>query len=261
MKRIRFCAEAAYLAGILFMAFGVACVSRSNFGYSMMVAPVYLIYQKLSPYLSFLTFGMTEYLFQGLLILVLALVVRRFRLRYFLSFVTAVIYGFVFDGALWLVSFVPAGGIFGRILWFAVGEFGIALAVMLFMHTYLAPEAYELFVKEVSLVYRKPFPRVKLFYDLGSLVFAVILSFSLFGAGAFRDFSWGGFFAAVRDGFVIEGIGLGTVAAAFLNGPLIGLLDRTLGAHLDFTPCVKRAREAQESGGENCQESGEERPQ
>ncbi|MGM9625702.1 MAG: hypothetical protein ACI3XM_08330, partial [Eubacteriales bacterium] len=60
--KIRFPKEAAYVLGILLMALGVACVSRSGFGYSMIVAPVYLIFKKLGGVLSF---GTVEYLFQG----------------------------------------------------------------------------------------------------------------------------------------------------------------------------------------------------
>ena len=43
----------------------------------------------------------------------------------------------------YLVGLLPVGGLFGRCLWFAVGEGVIVLSVVCFMHTYLAPEAYE----------------------------------------------------------------------------------------------------------------------
>lgn len=251
-KKLRFPAEAVWALGVLLMAAGVACISRSNFGYSMVVAPAYLLYTKLSLHLSFLTFGMTEYLFQGLLILLLVPVTRRFRPQYLLSFVTAVIYGYLFDAMRYLVGLLPVGGLPGRCLWFAVGEGIIVLSVVCFMHTYLAPEAYELVVKEISAVYRKPFHRVKLAYDLGSLLVAVVLSLTLFGAGAFRDFTFAGLWRAILDGYVIEGIGIGTVIAALVGGPLIGLADRWFVRVFDTTPLLARFRPretAGESGG------------
>lgn len=241
-KKLHFCAEAVWALGVVLMAMGVACISKSNFGYSMVVAPVYLLYTKLSPYIPFLTFGVTEYLFQGLLILLLIPVTRRFRLRYLLSFVTAILYGYLFDAMLFLVGHLPVGGFAGRCLWFAFGEGVIVLSVVCFMHTYLAPEAYELVVKEISAVYRKPFHRVKLFYDLGSLAVAVVLSLTLFGAGAFRDFTWVGLWRAILDGYVIEGIGIGTVIAALVGGPLIGLADRWFVRVFDTTPLIPRFR-------------------
>ena len=255
-KKLRFCAEGVWLLGVVLMAAGVACISKSNFGYSMVVAPVYLLYTKLSPHLPFLTFGMTEYLFQGLLILLLVPVARRFRFRYLLSFVTAVIYGYVFDAILCLVGLMPVGGILGRCLWFAVGEGIIVLSVVCFMHTYLAPEAYELVVKEISSVYRKPFHRVKLVYDLSSLFVAVVLSLALFGAGAFRDFTFAGLWRAVLDGYIIEGIGIGTVVAALVGGPLIGLADRLFVRVFDTTPLIPRFRSAPPEGGNAGEREG-----
>ncbi len=251
-QKLHFPAEGVWALGVFLMAMGVACISKSNFGYSMVVAPVYLLFTKLSAYLPFLTFGVTEYLFQGLLILLLIPVTRRFRPQYLLSFLTAVIYGYLFDFMLFLVGFLPVGGILGRCLWFAVGEGVTVLSVVCFMHTYLAPEAYELVVKEIATVYRKPFHRVKLIYDLSSLLVAAVLSLALFGAGAFRDFTWAGLGRAILGGYVIEGIGVGTVVAALVGGPLIGLADRWFTRVFDTTsliPCF-RPKEAA-SGGTN----------
>lgn len=241
-KKLRFPAEAVWLLGVVLMAAGVACISKSNFGYSMVVAPAYLLYAKLSPHLGWLTFGMTEYMFQGLLILLLIPVTRRFRPQYLLSFATAVIYGYLFDAMLRLAALLPVGGFFGRCLWFAVGEGIIVLSVVCFMHTYLAPEAYELVVKEISRVYRKPFHRVKLIYDLSSLLVAVVLSLTLFGPGAFRGFTPAGLWRAVLDGYVIEGIGIGTVIAALVGGPLIGFADRWFVRVFDTTPLLPHFR-------------------
>lgn len=256
-QKLHFPAEGVWALGVFLMAMGVACISKSNFGYSMVVAPVYLLFTKLSAYLPFLTFGVTEYLFQGLLILLLIPVTRRFRPQYLLSFLTAVIYGYLFDFMLFLVGFLPVGGILGRCLWFAVGEGVTVLSVVCFMHTYLAPEAYELVVKEISTVYRKPFHRVKLIYDLSSLLVAMVLSLALFGAGAFRDFTWAGLGRAILGGYVIEGIGVGTVVAALVGGPLIGLADRWFTRVFDTTPLIPcfRPKEAA-SGGADLRATG-----
>ena len=53
MKKRTLPEEIAYLLGILCMAAGVACVSASNFGYSMIVAPAYLLCAKLGGLISF----------------------------------------------------------------------------------------------------------------------------------------------------------------------------------------------------------------
>ena len=220
--------EIAYLLGIFCMAAGVACVSASNFGYSMIVAPAYLLFAKLGGLISF---GTAEYLFQGLLLIVMCLCVRRFRVQYLFSFVTAVVYGYTFDLMLWLVGFVPSDGLFARIVFFIVGTGFISVAVALFVRTYLAPEVYELFVRELAVNYSIPFGRVKLAYDCISCAGSILLSVILFGAGVFADFSFAALGEAIISGYVLEGIGIGTVVAALINGPLITLCGRWLDAH------------------------------
>ena len=178
MTKIRLPEEIAYLLGILCMAAGVACVSASNFGYSMIVAPAYLLFAKLGGLISF---GTAEYLFQGLLLILMCLCVRKFRVQYLFSFVTAVVYGCTFDLMLWIVGTIPSEGLLSRILLFAVGTGFISISVALFVRTYLAPEVYELFVRELAVVYAIPFGRVKLSYDCISCVFSIVLSVVLRG--------------------------------------------------------------------------------
>lgn len=84
MKK-RFSSELAYVLGIIFVAMGVVFMEKADFGVSMVVAPAYLLYRWLSPTWSFVTFGMAEYCLQAVLLLVMALVIRRFRVSYLFS--------------------------------------------------------------------------------------------------------------------------------------------------------------------------------
>ncbi len=220
--------EIAYLLGILCMAAGVACVSASNFGYSMIVAPVYLLFAKLG---GLITFGTAEYLFQGILLIFMCLLLRRFRVQYLFSFLTAIVYGYTFDLMLWLVGYVPAGGLLARIVLFVIGTALISIAVALFVRTYLAPEVYELFVRELAQHNHWEFGRVKLAYDCISCTFSIVMSVILFGPGVFGDFSFAALGDAIVSGYVLEGIGIGTVVAALVNGPLITLCGRWLDRH------------------------------
>lgn len=230
MKKPVLSEEAAYVLGILCMALGVACVSASNFGYSMIVAPVYLIFTKLGGLLSF---GTVEYLFQGALLVLLCLILRQFRWQYLLSFATAVIYGYTFDLMLWLVGCLPSESLAARLLLFAVGTVFISISVALFVRSYLAPEVYELFVREIAIRYTLQFGNVKLAYDCISCLFSIILSILMFGLGVFADFSFAALGEAIISGYVLEGIGIGTVVAALVNGPLITLFGKWLDRHFE----------------------------
>ncbi|MDD3163055.1 MAG: DUF6198 family protein, partial [Sphaerochaetaceae bacterium] len=92
-----FYTEIAYLAGILTLAFGTALMEWADYGMSMVVAPAYLFYLKLSQYYPAFTFGMAEYVLQAFLLIVLSLVLRKFKLSYLFSFATALMYGFALD--------------------------------------------------------------------------------------------------------------------------------------------------------------------
>lgn len=203
MKKRRFSAELAYVLGIVFVAWGVVLMEKADFGVSMVVAPAYLIYRWLSPTRSFVTFGMAEYCLQAVLLLVMALVLRRFRVSYLFSFVTAVVYGFVLDGFMLLGGLLPADEIWQRAIWYVVGMLFCAAGVSAMFHTYVSPEVYELFVKEISARFRLNINRFKTVYDCASCLIGVLLSFLAFGFGKFEGVKWGTVVCALVNGWVI----------------------------------------------------------
>ena len=209
MKRKRvFYSELAYLLGLVFLALGAALMERADFGMSMVVAPAYLLHLKLSETLPFYSFGMSEYVLQALLLIVMCLVLRRFRASYLFSFVTAVLYGFLLDLMILLVALLPGDGWIARGVFYAAGMLLCSMGVALLFRTYIAPEVYELFVKELAAKYGWSISRVKTVYDCCSCLAGVGMSFAFFGLWHF------------------EGVKLGTVFCALINGSLIGLCGR-----------------------------------
>lgn len=196
--------EAAYALGIAILALGTALMEKANFGMSMVVAPAYLLHLKLVDSLPFFSFGMAEYMLQGVILILLAIVMHRFRRAYLFSFATAVVYGCALDAMLALAAPLPAQTFALRALWYVLGMAVCSLGVALLMKTYISPEAYELFVKEIAQETGKPIPRVKTAYDCVSCAIAVAMSFAFFGFGRF------------------EGVKLGTILCALINGTLIG---------------------------------------
>ncbi len=215
MKRT-FHTEVAYAIGLTALAFGTALMERADFGMSMVVAPAYLIYLKVSEYLNWFTFGMAEYCFQAFLIIVLALVLHRFRRKYLFSFLTAFIYGNVLDVMMKAVNLIPGNGIPLKIACYCLGLVVCAIGVALLFKTYISPEAYELFVKEISLEYNFNINKTKTVYDCCSCMIAIAMSFLFVGFGHF------------------EGVKLGTVICALVNGWIIGKCSSFLEKHFDF---------------------------
>ncbi len=217
MKEKKVCyTEAAYLIGIAALALGTAMMEKADFGMSAVVAPAYILYRRGSQISAWFTFGMAEYILQAVLLVILAILVRRFRKGYLFSFVTAVFYGIVLDLCMALFSGIIADTMVLRMFFYLIGLAVCAVGVAFFFHTYIAPEAYELIVKEVSSVYGYSIDRVKTVYDVTSFLTAIVLSFLFFGFGVF------------------EGVKLGTVFCTLVNGTLIGSVSRLIGRSLVF---------------------------
>ena len=216
MKKRVFSSELAYVVGLTILALGVAMTERADLGVSMVVAPAYILHLKLSESMPFFTFGMAEYCLQAVLLVLMVAVLRRAKLSYLFSFVTAVLYGFLLDFFIWVVGFLPAPELVGRIALYAAGMLFSSVGVALLFRTYIAPEVYELFVKEVSARYGIEITLFKTVYDLTSCLVSVMLSFLFFGLWHFEGVKWG------------------TVVAAFCNGPTIRVITKWLTKRFTF---------------------------
>lgn len=223
MKK-KFYTEVAYVIGILALAIGTAFMEKADFGLSMVVAPAYILHLKISEFLPFFTFGMAEYSFQLIILALLALVLRKFKLSYLFSFATAVLYGIMLDLLILIISPIPENIMIIRIVLFVFGVLFCTLGVSMFFHTYISAEVYELFVKEVSSQYKININRFKTCYDCVSCIVAICLSFIFFGLWHF------------------EGVKIGTIICSITNGFIIGGWSKLLESKFEFTDKLKLRR-------------------
>ncbi len=217
MKTKKVCSsELAYVLGILFLALGTALMEKAGFGVSMVVAPSYLLHLKISQTYPAYTFGTSGYVFQAALLVLLAVILRRFKISSLFSFVTAVVFGYVLDFMILLLAKLPSEGFAVRSIYYVLGVLVCAAGISFLFHTYIAPEAYELFVKEVSEHFGKNINSVKTAYDICSCCLGIILSFLFFDFGHF------------------EGVKLGTILCSLVNGRLIGMFSAFLESRYEF---------------------------
>jgi len=219
-KKPVFSTELAYFIAMIILALGTAFMEAANFGMSMVVAPAYILHLKISEFLPFFSFGMAEYFLQGVLLVLLSVILRRFRISYLFSFVTAVLYGFCLDACIAIVGFLPADGLIFRVIYYIIGMIVCSVGVALFFRTYFCPEAYELIVAEISKKYNLPVSRVKTVYDCVSCALSIVLSFAFFGFGRFEGVNWG------------------TIVCALVNGSIIGLCSKALDASFEWKDCL-----------------------
>ncbi len=220
-KKIRISSEVAYIFAVIALAFSVAMITITDFGVSMIVAPAYILSQKLG----FLTFGQSEYVVQAVLFVVFCILMKKVRLVYFSSFVTGVIYGAVLD--LWRMIPIFNQNVTGaddlsivtRIVFFLVGMFLTSFSIAVFFKTYFYPQVYDFFVKGISHHFGIDRPKFKTCFDLSCLVVATAMSLILF------------------RGFV--GVNFGTLIMAIFNGSIIGFFSSLLDKHFEFVPTFK----------------------
>lgn len=203
MKKYIFYTELSYISGIIVLAFGTALMEAADFGVSMVVAPAYLLYRKLSQLFPFFTFGMAEYTLQAFLLLLMILVLRQFKISYLFSFVTTILYGLALDLSMLLIAFFPTAGIPARLILYIVGLPVCSLGVSLLFHTYFSPAVYELSVKESAAKFRIPITVFKTGFDCVFCLIAVLMSFLFFGFGHFEVVKAGTILCALVNGWTI----------------------------------------------------------
>ena len=189
---------------VLLVGFGIALCTKADFGLSMISAPPYILHVWLRDRISWYTQGTSEYFWEAFLLLVMCLVIRRFRPKYLLSFAAAVISGLVIDGWLYLLGgngVYPAMG--ARVAAFIAGMVITALGVAFGFRTTMPLQVYELVVKEVAEAFRFPVSKTKQGFDIIMLVVSIGLSLLLTHK--------------------MTGVGIGTVILTVINAAIIAL--------------------------------------
>ncbi len=223
MKKIRIYSEVIYIIALFGLTLAVALLAAADFGLSMIVAPAYIISEKIG----YFSLGEWAYIVQGLLFIAFCIAMKKIKLIYFVSFITCVIYGYILD--MWRVVVpvlnpdVTAPGsmdLWLRIVLFIVGEILTGFTVMLFFKSYIYPQVCDFFVMGLVERYNLDQVKFKRIYDISYLVVSIILSLALFGA------------------FV--GIEWGTVIIALVTGPIIGVFSKWYDKHIETVALFPR---------------------
>ena len=229
MKKIQKSNELLWLLGIIFVAFGVSICSKADLGVSMIAAPAFVISEAIITLWSALNVGVTEYIIQGLMLIVLCIIVRRFNWRYLLAFAVAVIYGYTLNFFIWVMSGVSFNTVAIRWVMLIVGDIVTAFGVACFFRTYMPLQVYELFVAELVDRFNLKLSKTKWIFDLSLLVISIVLAVTLFGDVATFDWSTIGYAS-------FHSIGLGTLVTTAINSPIISLMGKLVDRIFDPAP-------------------------
>lgn len=208
-RRLTVRGELALAVAVAINSFAVAATEYAGLG----ISPVSSFPYAVSLVFPFLTLGTWTYLLQGALVLTLMLLRRQFVPSYLFSFVVGFVFGTLLDvyGA-WLPCLPDA--LPWRILYFALSCPVVALGIALSNRCLLPIIPTDLFARDLAQILSKPYPRVKMTFDLTAVALSVLLTAGVLGQ--------------------LQGIGAGTVIGALTYGPLAGVWGKFLDKRFTF---------------------------
>lgn len=201
--------ELALGIAVLINSFGVVLMLYSGAGISA-ISSVPFAFSEVWPVL---TLGTWTYLFQGALVLSLMILRKKFVPDYLFSFVVGFVFGKLLDVHEAWIGILPYT-IPLRVVYFVVSYALLSLGIALSNRCGLPIVPTDLFPRELSDITKIPYPRIKITFDVLCLLTTACLTL----------------------GFLhrLEGLGIGTIAAAFTMGKAIGLAGDALDQHFRF---------------------------
>lgn len=169
-----------------------------------------------------LTLGTWTYLFQGLLVLSLMVMRRRFVPPYLFSFVVGFVFGELLDvHELW-IEVLPTA-LPWRILYFVVSYVLICIGIALSNRCGLPIVPTDLFPRELSDITGIGYPKIKIGFDVICLAVTAGMTFFCLGH--------------------LDGLGIGTIVAAFTMGKGVGICGNWMDKHFQFTTFLEKRKE------------------
>lgn len=201
--------ELALLVVVIINSLGVVLMLHSGSGISA-ISSVPYAFSEVFPALSL---GTWTYIFQGVLVLTLMIMRRKFVPSYLFSFVV----GFAFSEMLnvhklW-VDTLPTS-IPERILYFVISYILLCIGIALSNRCGLPIIPTDLFPRELADITKIRYSRIKVSYDVICLAITGVMTVLLLGH--------------------LDGLGIGTIQAAFTMGKVIGWIGDWMDAHVRF---------------------------
>lgn len=185
-----------YIFGLYLITLGVAFSIKSGLG----SAPVSSI-----PYAMNLIWaieiGVATFIFHAFLVVIELLLLRRdFKKKHFLQVFVGVLFGAFTSFSVALLGFIPpADNIIIALVMVMLSILFIALGLFFYVPTNIIPLSVEGVTQAIAIFTDKPFPKIKVYFDIAVVATALILSYGFLGE-----------FGSVGIGTVIDALFIGT---------------------------------------------------
>lgn len=211
--------ELALLVAVCINSFGVVLMLYSGAGISAISSVPFAF----SEVFSKISLGTWTYLFQGLLVLSLMVMRKKFVPSYLFSFVVGFVFGELLDvHELW-ISVLPTALPF-RFLYFVISYVLICVGIAISNRCKLPIIPTDLFPRELADITKAGYPKIKIGFDVACLAVTAALTFFCLGH--------------------LEGLGIGTILAAFTMGKGVGIVGTLLDRHFRFVSVLSKREEA-----------------
>lgn len=210
--------EITLVLAVIINSFGVVLMLYSGSGISAISSVPFAF----SEVFTRLSLGTWTYIFQGLLVLSLMIMRKRFIPEYLFSFVVGFAFGEMLDvHELW-INILPVG-IVWRVLYFIISYLLISLGIALSNRCCLPIVPTDLFPRELSEITGIRYSRIKISFDVICLAVTCIMTFAFLGH--------------------LDGLGIGTILAAFTMGKCVGMIGDWLDRKVEFCSFLKKRGE------------------
>ena len=201
--------ELALMVAVAINSLGVVLMLHSGAGISAISSVPYAF----SEVFTRVSLGTWTYIFQGLLVLSLMILRKKFVPSYLLSFVVGFFFGIFIDIHEAWIQVLPQT-IPLRILYFVISYIVICLGIALSNRCKMPIVPTDLFPRELSVIIKVPYSRIKVSFDVICLMVTALMTGLILGH--------------------IKGLGIGTVLAAFTMGKVIGMIGDKMDQHVRF---------------------------
>ena len=200
--------ELALLVAVLINSFGVVLMLHSGAGISAISSMPFAF----SEVFTRISLGTWTYLFQGVLVLSLMILRKRFVPQYLFSFVVGFVFGELLDVHEAWINLLPLT-LPNRILYFAISYLLICIGIALSNRCGLPIIPTDLFPRELADITGAAYSNIKVSFDVICLA---VTGMTIFFLGH------------------LDGLVIGTILAAFTMGKVIGVIGKWMDGRLRF---------------------------
>lgn len=208
-------ADVRQIFAIIINSMGVLLMLQSGSGISA-ISSVPYAFSEVFPKLSL---GTWTYIFQGILVITLMVLKKRFVPSYLFSFVAGFIFGELMDiNELWIAKLplsIPL-----RIFYFVLSYIILCFGIALSNRCKLPIIPTDLFPRDLSEIIGKPYSKVKITFDVTCLIVTACLTYFALGK--------------------ILGLGIGTVVAAFTMGKGVSIVGKLIDKKVAFVSVLHK---------------------